>query len=122
MRDASKTMYKIGRIFSYVLLGIAALVIVIQTILLIVDAVQGNNVLDNIGSIVGTSIWLGLVIVLIILATKSIKDIESDEKNNSPHIIMIVMGAITGDVFYLLGGIFGLVAIGQEEEAKKEEK
>lgn len=117
MKNASKTMYKIGRVFSFVLLGIAALLTVIYTILMIVEATKGNFP-AYLGSVIGYVIWVALVVVVIILASNALRSIEQDSKANGPHILMIVFGAISGDIFYLLGGIFGLVAIGQEEENK----
>ena len=39
----------------------------------------------------------------------------SDKTENAPHILMIIIG-IFGDIFYLLGGIFGLVAEHENEE------
>lgn len=120
MKEASKTMYKIGRIFSYVLLGIYALVIVLNIILLAVDATKdGSPIGDNISNIVTCSIFLVLTILCIVFATRSIKEIEEGSKEAKPHIVMIVFGALCGDIFYLLGGIFGLVANGQSEEQSK---
>ena len=121
MRNSSKTMYKIGRIFSFVLLGLYALLLGIYSILLIVDIIRDNAIGHDISTIVFSVIMIGLTVVCIIMATKSIKDMEQDTKNNSPHIMMIVFGALCGDVFYVLGGIFGLIANGQEQETKKEE-
>lgn len=121
MKNASKTMYKIGRIFNFVLLGLAALLIVIYTIIMIVR-LANNEGLWYLGTIIGLTIWLAIIIVTIIFATRAIKAIDEDEKNNAPHITMIVFGAISGDVFYLLGGIFGLVAISQETENSSDNK
>ena len=118
MRNASKTMYEIARIFTFVLLGLVALLITLETIFMIVDIVKDNPFAGHITKIVGYSVWFVFICVMIILASKAIKDIVKNEKENSPHIIMIVAGAISGNVFYLLGGIFGLIAIGQENESK----
>lgn len=117
MRNASKTMYKIGRIFSFVLLGIAALLSVLFLIFMILDLVNGRG-LGLLGNLISSIFWLSLIIVVIILATNAIKNTEKDNKNPGPHIVMIVFGAISGDVFYLLGGIFGLIANGQEENGQ----
>ena len=117
MKNASKTMYKIGRIFSFVLLGITAILTIIYSILMIVEITKGNFP-RYLGDVIKFSIWLSLVIVVIILASNALRAMEKDDKSNGPHIVMIVFGAISGDVFYLLGGIFGLIAIGQEEENK----
>lgn len=121
MRNAARTMYKIGRIFSFVLLGLTALLLVIFSILMIVEAVNGHFP-AHLGSVIWYVIWLALVIVMIILASKAIKAIAQDEKAVAPHVTMIVAGAISGDIFYLLGGIFSLVANGQESDKPAEEK
>lgn len=122
MRNASRVMYKIGRIFSFVLLALFAVLFVVYSILLVVHIIQGVDAAvigADIGTMIWALIWTGLVIVLIILATRAIKNMEEDAKANGPHIVMIVFGAITGDIFYLLGGIFGLIAIGQENGSQE---
>ena len=52
MRESSKTMYKIGRIFSFVLLGLYALLLGIYSILLIVDIIRDNAIGHDISTIV----------------------------------------------------------------------
>ena len=125
MRNSSQIMYKIGRIFSFILVGLYALLAILNTIWLIVHIVDGASaagITSDVLGIVFALIWIALTIVCIVLATKAIKDMQEDAKNNQPHIIMIVFGAICGDVFYVLGGIFGLIANNQEknEEQPKE--
>lgn len=117
MRNASKTMYKIGRVFSFVLLGLAALLLLIYSIMMIVEITKGNFP-AYLGNVIGWTIWLALIVVVVILASNAIKSTEEGEKVPGPHIVMIVFGAISGDVFYILGGIFGLIANGQEENGQ----
>ena len=117
MKNASATMYKIGRIFTFVLLGIAALLVLIYSILMIVGIVNGNFP-AYLSNVIGNSIWLGIIIVVLIVAANSIRAIEEGTKETTPHILMIVFGAISGNVFYVLGGIFGLVALGQENNGQ----
>ena len=129
MKENSKLMYRLGRIFSFVFLGIACGLFVLHMILMIVHIVQEKDFGNDISRMISTSIWIVLLIVLICLATRAMVSIENEPKNNSPHIVMIVFGALTGDIFYILGGIFGLVAIGQDNnndpkqiEEKKDEE
>ena len=119
MRESSKTMYRIGRIFSYVLLGLSALLAVLHVILMcvyIADNTKGDWG-SELGQLISTIIWMSFIVVMILLATNAINKTETDKSDKAPHITMIVFGALSGDVFYLLGGIFGLVAIAQDEEA-----
>ena len=46
--------------------------------------------------------------VICALAGHARKALNNNKTENAPHIIMIIVG-IFGDIFYLLGGIFGLV-------------
>ena len=115
MKNSSKTMYKIGRIFSYVLLGLAILWCVLSfiSILKAGDDVERASAISNF--IMGI-LYLGAVIVTIILASKALAALENNEVNKKEHITMIVVGAISSDIFYFLGGIFGLIAESQEEK------
>lgn len=118
MRESSKTMYRIGRVFSFVLLGISAVLAVVHLILMIVfiaDETRGNWG-SELGSLISTILWLGFIVIVICLANNEISKTETEKENQAPHITMIVFGALSGDIFYLLGGIFGLVAISQEKE------
>ena len=121
MKNSSETMYKIGRIFSFVLLGIAALLLVIHTILMIVAFANGHTGAGTgyIGNMIGDSIWLALIIVVICLASKAINAMDQNEKEVAPHVTMIVFGALSCDVFYVLGGIFGIIAINQNNQPQQ---
>ena len=56
-------------------------------------------------------IVLVIELLVIILGVFGIKNANSDKPDQSTfHILAIVFGLISGEIFYLLGGIFGLVA------------
>ena len=123
----SALMYKIGFVLNIVILVLASLAI-LQSILFIIYAnelfkafqealpvVVEAKTFSIIGAI-GCTIYgyvLILSIVLLVLSTRATKSLESDDTNTSPHVLMIVFGvfAIAGlfGIFYLLGGVFGLV-------------
>lgn len=119
MENASKVMYQIARIFAFVLLGICCLLITLDIIWLIVHAVRQTGVMGDVANIVGHFIWLSLILVMLILGSTALKNIDSNYKDNGPHIVCIVVGAISGNIFFLLGGIFALVAIGQSNNETK---
>lgn len=123
MGKTSKIMYTIGRIFNIVELVCTALMVVAGIIL---TALHGNLVSDEmpeeaalgtgLGILIAGIISFIIVLVVYLLATKAQKSIGNGTTEKAPHIMMIVIGAIGGDIFYLLGGIFGLVAEGREDE------
>ena len=114
-------MYKIGRVFSFVLLGIASILAILHLVLMIIYSIDDTkgNWTSELGSLISTIIWISFIIVVICLASNAINKTESDKADKAPHITMIVFGALSGDVFYVLGGIFGLVAIAQEEDGSQ---
>lgn len=124
MRNTQKTLYNIGKIINYVFLGIYALVVLINVILLIVDAIGGYYIGDNISGIITGLIFLGLVIALIILTGKfSEKALTSPVNALAPVIILMAFGLVTGNILFTIGGVFGIVAASQENNSgNKEEK
>ena len=127
MKNASKTMFRIGNIFTFVYLGLGALLFIIGLISVIVGAASEDNVLvSSGGSLIGSGIYFVVTSILaFIFVGKAQKELNDEStKNNTPFIISIVFGAISGNVFYVLAGIFGLIAEGQQgnNEQPKEEK
>ena len=114
MGNASKLMYKIGRIFNLIGIILFAILTAVAVILLIVAAASGEGVGGAVGYLIWMIIYLVIYIVVYKLAGNALNSIGDGKDNKKPHIIMIVVGAISQDVFYLLGGIFGLIAESQE--------
>ena len=128
MRKLQELFYKIGRIVNFVMLGVHALWAAIETIILIVDAIAGNPIADNIGSIITNLIFAGFAIALIILDKKYAEEALKAKSNSlSPVIILMVFGLFVAFWCYVVGGVFGIIAASQEnngnnQEEKKEEK
>ena len=130
MRNTQKTLYRIGAIINWVWLGLAALLFVIYTILLIVHAVNDNPVAGDIGTMVSMIIWAALVLVLIILVGKLQDEALVCRPNElKAPILLIVFGVLAGNPLYIAGSIVGIIAGSQEanaeqpkEEPKEEEK
>ena len=113
MENAAKLMYRIARIFALVLLAIAVALVAMNIILLVVHVLKADGVSSYISGIVGNTVWAFILVALIYITTKGIVDLQLKTNDMTPHIIMIVIGLFSGDIFYLLGGIFALVAIEQ---------
>ena len=118
MGNASKTMYHIGRIFNFIGIFVSALLVVIGLIIGIAGSVAGEGWAASGWSLFSTFLfwYLPVYIVMYILSGKALNSINDGANNKTPHIIMIVCGALSQDIFYLLGGIFGLIAESQENK------
>ncbi len=122
MKTASKVMYTIGRIFNIIALIIALLILILGIVCASSSDFQqklieaSEDVADltaakayGITLIIVGAIMMVIYSVLCALASHASKALNNSKKENAPHIIMIIIG-VFGDIFYLLGGIFGLIA------------
>ena len=122
MRNTQSILYKIGKIINFVLLGIYALTVLVNGIILIVDAVAGNHWVDNLVSIIMFLFLIALVVVLIILCGKFEEEAKKAPVDAlTPVILLMVFGFVSGNWLYLVGGVFGIIAASQEKNEKGEQ-
>jgi uncharacterized protein YjeT (DUF2065 family) len=111
MENASKIMYKIANVFNWIEVACGILLVICGIVLIVnPNAVQSSNTAAEIvaggtGSLIGGIYLIIFSVVLIILTRIAYKQGSS----KGWDILFIVLGAF-GSIFYLLGGIFGLVA------------
>ena len=113
MKNASKTMFNIGNIFTIVLIALGALLVLIG---IICFAAGGPEAAGPAGYCIGWGIYFLVTSILcLVFVGKAKKELEDESrKDNKPFIITIIFGAISENVFYVLAGIFGLIAEGQQ--------
>ena len=118
MKNTSNTMYNIGRIFTIIEIVLGPIFFFLGLIFVIVGGLveEAAALAGPGGSLIGYGIWfiVGGILCLIFVgkAKRELKD--EGNKNPTPFILTIVFGAIAGNVFYVLAGIFGLIADGQQ--------
>ena len=130
MKSASKGLYIVGRIFNIVSMIFLFLLGVLGVIFLVLKAdIAAQAAADNIAAfndekkveifgvfvLVTAIVYLIVQLVVYILATRANKKLNEGSKDATPHIIMLIIG-IFGDIFYFLGGFFGLIAVNQDKE------
>lgn len=118
MKTASKVMYTIGRIFNIFAI-IACIIILLCGIVAMVapDKLMESSTDFNspeelkaagLSMVIAGAVLLFIYVIICALAGHARKALNNNKTENAPHIIMIIVG-IFGDIFYLLGGIFGLI-------------
>lgn len=134
MKKASETMFRIGNIFTILYLILGALLILIGIIVCVVGgigmaaaqddaaAAAAAALLGSGGGCIGWGIYfLVTSIVCLVLVKKAQRELADEStQNRKPFIVSIICGAIASNVFYVLAGIFGLIAEGQQGQAKAE--
>ena len=132
MKNASETMYKIGRIFNIIAIPVFAVLIVVGLIMIIAGGAGvavATTEADQVAALAtvssGTSMMVTCIILLVfeiiafVICTKKKAEIDNGSNEVSPRVFLIVFGAISDNIFYVLCGIFSLVARSQEQNAQQ---
>lgn len=107
MEKASRVMYSIANFFTWIL-AIIAIAGIVFSVLALVHVNLGDLDMSKLG--VGT--LAGCIFVLIVCLITIFMVRRAKDKNSSKgwDVLFIVLGFLGGNIFYILGGIFGLVA------------
>ena len=115
MKQASKVMYIIARIYNIIEIAVFALLLILLGLVpaigssaLATPEEQETALIAGITMTVVFAILLLIAVVVCILLNKAYKSLETSEKKN--HIVMIVLGVISENPFLFLGGLFGVIA------------
>lgn len=112
MERASRVMYTIANIFTWILV-LLSIAVIVFSILSIADVFNIFENLPQIGSReYGVASLVYFIIVLLVgIATITLVRIAKG-KNTSKgwDVLFIVLGVLGSNVFYILGGIFGVIA------------
>ena len=130
MRHASEVMYKIGKVFAIVAVVLCAIFVVIGVGFAIAGSIGIASTEPetdspwfalSIGSlaysavfIITGSILLILNILALIFCSRSNAEIEEGSYEVKPRVLLIVFGALTDSPFFILSGIFSLIARKQD--------
>ena len=119
MKTAAKIMYIIGRIGNIIELVCGVILFISGIVALAGGSISAVSSSDNeqLAAVFasGTSLIIfGILLfvislVVLILSKKGINALKNNTVENAPHIVMIVIGAISQNYFYILGGIFALI-------------
>ena len=127
MKNTSKTMYRFGNIVNIVYLILGAVLFGLGILLAILTVLIEDFNFGSAGSAIFSGAWLVVgAILCFIFVGKAQKELNDESNvNRTPYILTIVFGAISWNPLYILAGIFGLIAEGQQgnkEQPKEEPK
>ncbi len=121
MKNAAQIMYKIAKIFNIIAIPASALILIIGIAVTATTPVSNNMTPEELATLASatTCIMWGIYLLItsilsIIICPKKQKEIENGSNEITPRVFLIVFGAISDNIFYILSGIFSLVARSQE--------
>ena len=121
MKSASKVFYMIGFVFNIIAIIFGGLLLAFSImgltdhelfLKIVAELNRGEQLVHDtlILMIVLLSIELVLDILFLIIILKAKKDLNEGNGKLSTHVVLLIAGILASNLFYLLGGIFGLVA------------
>ena len=123
MKSAAKIMYTIGKIFSIIEIYMTVIGIIFGILVAIyakeiaaradVSRTSEEIYRISIAFMVAMIISFLIVTVVLCIASYARRSIDNGRVDALPHIIMIIIW-IFGDIFYLLGGVFGIISENDE--------
>ena len=121
MKASSRFMYMIGFVFN-----IVAVLVLIGALILFGIAYGSTQIIQQAATesgqtfefikqtllivIIALGVYLLANILLIILIFHARKNLTEGNGRKTTHTIVLVVGILDANLFYLLGGVFGLVA------------
>ena len=106
MEKASRVMYTIANIFNWVLVLLCGAGIVLSTLAM-------AHIMKSTHAYGSTKLLVYYIITLIVALVEIALVRVAKGKNTSKgwDILFIVLGVLGSNIFYILGGIFGVIAI-----------
>ena len=105
MEKASAVMYSIANFFTWLLVIIAAAGIVFAGLNL-----AGINLPDQLKFGVGHIVYLVIILIVAFITIAMVRRAKAKGTSKGWDVLFLVLGIIGGNIFYFLGGLFGLIA------------
>ena len=109
MGVASKVMYSIANFFTWIIVicCIAGLIFLPLTMFGII----ANNTGYPFATLLGYTIYLSVVLIFALISISLVRIAKKNGTSKGWDLLFIIIGILSGNIFLLLGGIFGLFAL-----------
>ena len=107
MQKASKVMYSIANFFTWILV-ILSIVGIVLSVLMMVNVIplpEGDGA-QYIG--IPMIVYLSIILIVGIITISMVRRAKKDGTSKAWDVFFIIVGVLGGNIFYILGGIFGL--------------
>lgn len=105
MEKASRVMYSIANFFTWIIV-ILCIVSIVFSSLSLAHVIKDADAFLNVGSLVGTII----VLIVSLITIWMVRRAKASDSSKAWDVLFLILGILGGNIFYVLGGIFGIVA------------
>ena len=109
MEKLSKIFYTIANIFNWIMAFICIAMIAFGVLALVGVIPNGGDALKY-GSI-GTIVFFSIVLIICLITIAMVRRAKDSNSSKLWDILFIIFGFFEWNIFYILGGIFGLIAL-----------
>ena len=108
MEKASRVMYSIANFFTWILL-ILSVVGIVLGILSLVGVLELQGEAAHLGT-VAYLIYLGIIFIVCWITIAMVRRAKAAGSSKGWDFFFLICGIIGANIFYFLGGLFGLIA------------
>ena len=108
MEKASKVMYSIANFFTWIIV-ILCIVGIVFSSLELAHVIGRDLDLKFVG--VGSLVYLILVLIFSLITIWMVRRAKDSNSSKLWDVLFLILGILGGNIFYILGGIFGIVAV-----------
>jgi hypothetical protein len=112
MEKASKVMYSIANFFTWIVVILSIAVIVIAS--LHIGGIMKFDYPEGIpaqGSDIGMIVMFGFFLIVSLITIAMVRRAKADNSSKAWDVFFLIVGFFGGNIFYILGGLFGLIAV-----------
>ncbi len=107
MEKASKVMYSIANVFNWII-AILCIVGIVLSSLTIAGSLFSDHKFNFVG--VGSLITCIIVLIFCLITIWLVRMAKKNDTSKGWDLLFIILGILDLNIFYFLGGIFGLIA------------
>ena len=109
MEKASRIMYSIANIFNWIA-ALCAIALIVLCSLAIAGVLPADY---NPQGMLGWGYLVYAIVILIacIIIIAMVRRAKASGSSKGWDVLFIILGVFSGNIFYILGGIFGLIAV-----------
>lgn len=107
MEKASAVMYSIANFFTWILVILSIAGIVFSSLAL---AHVAPDVIDPTKFGLATLIYFIVILIVALITIAMVRRAKAKNSSKAWDLLFLILGILGSNIFYILGGIFGLVA------------